>query len=85
LKIQWVNKPAYGIGLIKGKVDIMTMIRPWGMGTTVHDDGETGYGFPETTDPNKFNPDYGMCTKKEIQNHKLDLEEWNKTIKQLKS
>lgn len=51
------------------------MIRPWGMGTTVHDDGETGYGFPETTDPTKFHPDPEMCTEKEIENHKAALAE----------
>ena len=55
----------------------MTMIRPWGMGTNVHSDGETDYGFPSTTNPTEFHPDCEMCTKEEISNHKKALEEWS--------
>lgn len=52
---------------------IVCPIKPWGMGTTVHENGETGYGFPETTDPERFHPDYEMCTEEEIKNHKAAL------------
>lgn len=55
---------------------IICPIESWGMGTSVHEDGETGYGFPETTNPTNFHPDIEVCTKEEIANHARALKLW---------
>lgn len=60
-------------------MSILCPMKPWGMGTTIHDDGETGYGFTETSDPTKFHPDIEMCTPEEIANHNEALEYWKKS------
>lgn len=51
----------------------MTGRYPWGHGYN----SESGsYGFPESSNPNSFHPDYEVCTDKEIENHKQAIKDW---------
>lgn len=55
----------------------MTNIANWGMGTNVsHKCVFSSYGFPESLDPTKFNPDGEVCTKEEMSNHKAAVKDW---------
>ncbi len=50
----------------------------WGMGTNISDKGEVySYGFPESIDPNNFEPDFEVNSKEEIQNHTDALAAWD--------
>ena len=49
----------------------------WGMGVNMTEKGDAdNYGFPTTSNPHEFFPDYECCTEKEIAAWEKAKEDW---------